>query len=1532
VIRSLMFAVALALPAAGAAAPDEDALRRLEADAGAPLRVIRSPRTGLPAFVRRQDGGALAPAGATPAETARSFVERHRALFAVDEVRETEAAAAVPDEVGTAHVRFQQLHRGVPVTGGELRVHLRGGAVEAVTAKTRAVPAALDVLPKVAPDAAVESARRALAERLATMDAVSFSAPRLEVLDEGIFDGREHGARLAWFVEATRLDLRQFLWIDAGSGELALSFSQLPHALNRRIHNSGNGPGLPGTLIRSEGGPPTGDADADLAYTYSGHAHSYFLTQHGRDSFDGVGGAIVSSVHYCPSGGPCPYPNAFWNGQQLVYGNGYASADDVDAHEFAHGVTDYTARLFYYMQSGALNESFSDIFGETVDLTNGQGNDNPGVRWQLGEEIPGGAARNMMVPTVFGDPGKMTDPQFVCQDPGVDAGGVHSNSGVPNHAYALMVDGGSYNGFTVAAIGAAKAGRIQYRALTTYLLSASDFQDAYFAVQQACADLVGTGGITGGDCNQVKNALDAVQMWMPWPCAPSQPAPPPLCPAGQTASTVFFDDFESGFGNWAGATGAGTNLWFASDVFATSGRWHLFGNDDGDTTPDDSRVQMTSSVALPAAARLQFNHAWGFENLSASHYDGGVVEYSTDGGGTWLDAGTLASGGAGYGGHVFVGRANPLAGRAAFVRDSYGYTATQLNLGTLAGQSVRFRFRLGTDIGGGDYGWFVDDVRIYSCVGGGPPTVSIGDATVTEGQSGTLNAQFAVSLSFVTTQPVTVTVATANGTATAGSDYTAVSGPLTIPAGAASSVVNVPVLGDLVDEPNETFTVNLSAPVNATLADAQGLGTIVDDDATPVLSVPDVAAAEAAGTMTYTVALTNPRSIPITVSFATAAGTATPGVDYTQVSGTLTIPAGASSAPLPVPLLDDPMDEPDETVVVTLSAPVNATLGDGQAVGIIVDDDPTPTLSVADTAVGEAGGTLTFTVSLSNPRSVPITVSYAAAPGTATAGADYTPASGSLTFPSGTTSQTATVAVLDDALDEFDETVLLNLSAPVGAGLADPQAVGWIADDDPLPSLSVGDATIDEGDTGVSTTQVTVSLSAPSGRPVTVAYGTVDLTARVGEDYVLAGEALTFPPGTTSLIREVAAFGDWRNEGDETFAVDLSGPTHATVADGRGVVTILDDDAPGFSVEDVVVREGRHAPASAVFEVTLSPALPDPVTVDYQTVVGTAGAADFTAASGTLTFGPGAFGTVEVPLVNDTLPEGAETFTLVLSNPVGTAIARDTGTATILDPPGGEDFNGDGETDILWRHDVSGQNVLWYMNGTILTTGTFTTPAALPDVRWKMVGTSDFDTDGDPDILWRHDFSGENVLWFMNGSVLQSGTFTNPSALTDVRWKMVGTGDFNADGRPDILWRHTFAGENVIWFMNGPALQSGTFTRPRALVDPSWSMAGTGDFNRDGWPDAVWHHGISGQIVIWHLKGENLLGGAFTNPPSLPDTGWRLSAVGDFNRDDRPDLVWRHSTSGQIAVWFMEGLNLAGGTLTTPPALADVNWKLVGPR
>ncbi len=528
------------------AAPQARSLLELEKRSGAPLVVMRSATTGLPAFLGAGPGRSFdvgVDENAPASERAAAFLGLAAPAFGLRGAKDFEFVATKgPDEVAMEHVRYRQVHEGVPVAGAELIVHLRGRSATSVNGL---VLPDLDVATTPTLDAKAAAAiamERALAARKGSGDdPIGLSEARLEIFDAGFYLRQAPGrARLAWFFEASAIAYREFVWIDAHDGKVLQQFSQLTDARDRRVYTAGGGSSLPGTLIRSEGGAASGDVDVDQAYVYSGDTYDYFWGQHGRDSYDGSGATLSSTVDWCDAGlcGSCPCENAFWDGTQMVYGDGFPAADDVVAHELTHAVTEYSANLVYCVQSGALNESFSDIFGETVDLSNAGGTDTPAVRWLMGEDVPGiGAIRNMSDPTTFGDPGKTSDPEFFCATScfDYDNGGVHINSGVPNHAFALMVDGGTYNSITVTGIGLTKAGKIQYRALTQYLTANATFTDAYSALTQSCTDLIGTAGIVAGDCTEVAEALQAVEMDQPV-CVPA------VCGNGSVEGSEGCDD------------------------------------------------------------------------------------------------------------------------------------------------------------------------------------------------------------------------------------------------------------------------------------------------------------------------------------------------------------------------------------------------------------------------------------------------------------------------------------------------------------------------------------------------------------------------------------------------------------------------------------------------------------------------------------------------------------------------------------------------------------------------------------------------------------------------------------------------------------------------------------------------------------------------------------------------------------------------------------------------------------------------------
>ena len=336
-------------------------------------------------------------------------------------------------------------------------------------------------------------------------------------------------------------------------------------------------------------------------------------------------------------------------------------------------------------------------------------------------------------------------------------------------------------------------------------------------------------------------------------------------------------------------------------------------------------------------------------------------------------------------------------------------------------------------------------------------TLAIDDVVLLETDAGTTTAAFTVSLSNLSTSDVSVDFATADATATlADNDYAGAVGTLLIPANTPSGTVNVTVNGDTVFEPDETFVVDLSNPVGATISDSQGAGTISNDDAMPVASIDSAAFNEGDtgnNALTFTVSLSGESSVATSVDFTSADGTATlADNDYVSNAGTLNIPARAMSATITVLTNGDIVFEPDETLLVTLSNPVGLTLGAAQGTGTLLNDDVMPALSITDVSQAEGNtGTSSypFAVALSGVSASDISVDFATADGTATvADNDYVPASGTLLIIAGETTGTIFVDVNGDSSLEPDETFVVDLSNPVGTTLADTQAQGTLLNDD----------------------------------------------------------------------------------------------------------------------------------------------------------------------------------------------------------------------------------------------------------------------------------------------------------------------------------------------------------------------------------------------------------------------------------------------------------------------------------------------------
>ena len=254
---------------------------------------------------------------------------------------------------------------------------------------------------------------------------------------------------------------------------------------------------------------------------------------------------------------------------------------------------------------------------------------------------------------------------------------------------------------------------------------------------------------------------------------------------------------------------------------------------------------------------------------------------------------------------------------------------------------------------------------------------------------------------------------------------------------------------------------------------------------------------------------------------------------------------------------------------------------------------------------------------------------------------------------------------------------------------------------------------------------------------------------------------------------------------------------------------------------------------------------------------------------------------------------------------------------------GSGDFDGDGKPDILWRNATTGQNSLWLMNGATTTNTAFLPTVADPN--WTVAGIGDFDGDGKADILWRNIATGENSVWLMNGLSLASSGFL--PRVPDLNWTIAAIGDFSGRlnsitglVKSDILWRNTATGQNSMWFVDGTALASSAF--PTSVPDLTWKIVGAGDYNGDGKADILWRNSGTGQNVIWFMNGASIASSAFTT--TVADSNWKIMGTADYNGDGIADIMWHNTATGANAAWLMNGASILSSAFL--PTVTDLNW------
>lgn len=737
------------------------------------VQVRPSRVTGLATFVTPNQGEVIpvAPTGGVAAILPEDFLEQYGHLFGiVDHGNQLAVAAAGQDPIGFTTTTYHQYHQGVRVFAGVVKVHQRpDGAVSAANGAFFPIPAKLITVPTL-------TAREAAALAMNELDAGQpfVESAELVIVDPGWYGDPPIGAHLAYYVILTdpALPLREAFFIDAHEGDILDRWSMIHTAMDRRIHDAQNASVLPGVLARSEGqGPVMSPEDVNRAYDYAGDTYGYFYRAFGRDSINGAGLPMIATVNATFQ---APYPNcpnAFWNGQQIAFCDGLVT-DDIIGHEFVHGITQYTAGLIYQNQSGQLNEAYSDIFGELIDLFNGNaafagapggpawpthptgpGVDTPnnlrttgctsapsyvdGVRWMMGENATAfsTAIRDMWNPPCRNHPDYNNSPLQTC--PGNDAGGVHSGSGIANHSFAMLTDGKTFNGYTVTGIGPIKAGAVWYRALTTYLTPSSDYQDAYYALNQAAQDLIGTtpndprtglpsaSAFTASDALEVDKACLAVEMNTDGACGATvpvlNPTPPTEC---DKRIALFTDDFEGGTNGWAveNSNPPTPYNWVQTTMLPppmSGTAWFCADPNLGDCGANDESG--THSLISPV---IQLPPALSLPTIAFTHYiateggwDGGNMRIRVNGG-TWQLVPLSAFNYNPYNTNINLNNnTNPLAGQPGWTGAGGGWGVTLLDLRNFVtgGDTFQVRFDFGKDGCTGNIGWYVAEFRVYDC-------------------------------------------------------------------------------------------------------------------------------------------------------------------------------------------------------------------------------------------------------------------------------------------------------------------------------------------------------------------------------------------------------------------------------------------------------------------------------------------------------------------------------------------------------------------------------------------------------------------------------------------------------------------------------------------------------------------------------------------------------------------------------------------------------------------------------------------------
>ncbi|MEU6135580.1 M4 family metallopeptidase [Nocardioides sp. NPDC047086] len=718
-------------------------------------------RTGVPLTIHRNTTGdadfigaksdAAEPLGASvaPGKAARTQLTRAGEALGTDDLdlREQNTTAAVG---GGSVTRFDQYVDGLPVLGGEVVVGLdeERGLNSAATSLSDATSA---------PEANVSRASAAAAATKIVTKAHRSTTNRLTVEDQGVWlydDELVRGPQVgtASVRRLTVTDgsaIRETVLVDATSGRVLMRVDEIAHA-NRRIcdwQNTRTATTVPqecGTsstrVARREGDAATGVTEVDAAYDIVG-ATAEMYAGLGIDLTDllgwqsgGTAKAITANVRYCDPAEACsaasPYNNAYWNGQEFFAGGGMGS-DDVIAHELTHGVVERSSNLFYWFESGAINESMADVMGEILDHRYATADDSP-TDWRIGEDTRLGALRDMADPTILDQPDRMTSALWEADENSLyaDNGGVHTNSGVGNKTAYLISQGGTFNGRTITGIDGADASLQKTATLYLYaiqhLVSGSQYADLGRTLASGCDVLVaaGTSGFTAEDCAQVRLATAATELAKsPTKVGAVRPADAPnTCPAGSLNKAAITTPSLSRGVLWTQAPDPSVGV-PAND---RDGNGSEFGWDPDPAAYGDptASILSTSAFKVPSGKRtyVRFSQWHLFEWYPATpdhptvHIDGGEVRLVIDGKATAIPASAWVNGP-----KQKLLLSNPDKPLSGFGGDSNGWTASRVDLSSFAGKTVQFQWVVRGDESDAFIGWFIDELELYSCT---PQTIA----------------------------------------------------------------------------------------------------------------------------------------------------------------------------------------------------------------------------------------------------------------------------------------------------------------------------------------------------------------------------------------------------------------------------------------------------------------------------------------------------------------------------------------------------------------------------------------------------------------------------------------------------------------------------------------------------------------------------------------------------------------------------------------------------------------------------------------